>query len=122
MKREAGEGERLRQAIILRPAASSPLSEELRQEAIAYTRDRVAQGASQVAVARELAVTAMTVSRWLATAKPRSKPKAATPLRRVQVVEARRSAASGLVVTTLQGLRIEGMTFEDIVALVRALG
>jgi hypothetical protein len=118
---------RLAAAIAARRTPSSALPEDVRRDAIAYTRRRVAQGASQAAVAHELAVTTMTVSRWLSmarlsAAKPKPSPKSAPKLRPVRVVDAPKSSRGAIVVTTTYGLRIEGLAAEDVVAILRALG
>jgi hypothetical protein len=125
MRIKIGERARLAAAIAARRTPSSALPEHVRREAIAYARRRVAQGASQAAVAHELAVTTMTVSRWVSMARsqaPKPQPKAAPKLRRVRVVDAAKPSRSAIVVTTAYGLRIEGLAAEDVIALLRALG
>jgi hypothetical protein len=127
MKTEIDPGRRLAAEIAGRRTPSSPLAEHVRREAIAYTRRRLTEGASQSTVARELAVTAMTVSRWLSTTPMpktalRQRQKARTELRRVRVVEDRVPSRSAVVVTTAHGLRVEGLGVDEVIALLRALG
>lgn len=140
MKSEVEEGRRLAQAIARRRTPSSALPEDVRRDAIAYLRRRLGQGASQAVVARELAVTTMTVSRWLtmsrvstqtpvpAVASTTRAPKATATarrsprLRRVRVVASSGATSAGLVVITSTGLRVEGLTLGDVIALIRAVG
>lgn len=138
MKSEVEEGRRLAQAIARRRTPSSALPEDVRRYAIAYLRRRLGQGASQAVVARELAVTTMTVSRWLTMSKvptqtpvpavasttraPKATARRSPKLRRVRVVASSGATSSGLVVIMSTGLRIEGLTLSDAIALIRAVG
>ena len=125
MSTDIEERTRLATAIARRRTPSSQLPEHVRRDAIAYTRRRLAHGATQADVARELAVTAMTVGRWLsmATKPPRTKPQQSKPkLRPVRVVDPSKPSGAAIVVTTALGLRIEGLTAADVIALVRACG
>jgi predicted transcriptional regulator len=73
------------------------LPEHVRQAAIAYTRRRVAQGASQAMIARELGVTTISVSRWVAMGRASAAPSTSEQvrkMRRVRVVDAKRATAS----------------------------
>ena len=122
MKSQDHEGARLAQRIATRRTPSSGLTAELRAEAIAYARRRLAEGASQATVARELAVTTMTVSRWLSMpttpARPARKP---SKMRRVKVVDVKR-ASGAIVVTTPRGLRVEGLDLDAVCTLVTRCG
>jgi hypothetical protein len=125
MSSDIEERARLAAAIARRRTPSSQLPEQVRRDAIAYTRRRLAHGAMQAEVARELAVTAMTVGRWLSMAAeaPRKRRQESKPkLRPVRVVDPSKSSVAAIVVTTTLGLRIEGMTAADVIALVRAVG
>ena len=125
MRNEIEERARLAAEIAKRPSPSSQLPEDVRLAAMAYTRRRRAQGASQAVIARELGVTTMTTARWLSMSrapKPkRQRPKRARKMRSVRVVEPA-PVSSALVATTRDGLRIEGLTLADLVALLRGLG
>jgi len=122
MKSQDHEGARLAQKSAARRTPSSGLTSELRAEAIAYARRRVAQGASQATVARELAVTTMTVSRWLSLPMTPARPVKRRPkMRRVQVVDMKR-ASGAIVVTTPRGFRIEGLDFDALCTLMTRCG
>ena len=124
---------RIAAAIATRRTPNGGLPEDVRQDAIAYTRRRKAQGASHATIARELALTTMTVGRWLAMGakpkptptKPAAKPKSSQELRPVRVVETSKPARTSrvpIIVTTASGLRVEGLSAEDVIALLRAIG
>lgn len=120
MRNEIEEQARLAAEIAKRPSLSNQLREDVRRDAIAYTRRRVAQGASQAMIARELGVTTMTTARWLSMPRARKarQPKRAKKMRPVSVVDTPQ-AASAIVATTRDGLRIEGLTVADLLVLVR---
>jgi DNA-binding transcriptional regulator YiaG len=123
MRNEIEERARLAAEIGKRPSRSSQLPEGVRLAAIAYTRRRRAQGASQAEIARELGVTTMTTARWLSmssTPKPK-RPKRVPRMRSVRVVDPP-AAASAIVAISREGLRIEGLTVADLIVLVRGLG
>jgi hypothetical protein len=70
------------------------------------------------AVGKELAVSTITLSRWLQAAEPGS-------VRPVEVVvpePSGRSSAGGLVVTTAGGVRVEGLDLPTLFELLRVLG
>jgi hypothetical protein len=86
--------------------------EALRQRAVAHVRDRRARGTSLQRLADELGLAVPTLVRW-------SGPR---PAFRPVVVEPVSPSASGhLVVHGPGGLRVEGLTFERAVELVRRL-
>jgi hypothetical protein len=126
MKTDLDERARLAALIAKRRAAHNKLPEQLRQDAIAYTRRRVAKRTPRITIARELGVSAMTVTRWLALAaqRPRSKAAAgrAAKLRRVRVVDAPAASRGVIVVTTASGVRVEGLAAGDVITFLRALG
>jgi transposase-like protein len=76
-----------------------------------------AQGASWVQLAEELGVSLETLRHWCATI-PTKRP---TRMRRVRVV-AERPATIGVSVVSSSGIRVEGLTLEQVIALLRALG
>jgi transposase len=104
-------------------------TQALREEALAVLRERAAQGATQEAVAKELGMSAWTLSRWSQRARVGSgaggaSPPAAAAFRPVRVVrreEGRPSSPGALTVHGPAGLRVEGLTVEWVAALVRAL-
>jgi len=85
----------------------------LKRDVIAYARGAVAAGASVAAVARSLELSNQTLHGWLQDQARRFRPVAAksedTPSERE------------LRLVTPQGHRVEGMTRDDLVALLRAL-
>lgn len=94
---------------------------ELRSRIIAFAERRRREGASWNTIATELGACFETVRRWCGggTLVP------ARQLRRVEVVSERVvdvRARGALAVVTPNGLRIEGVGIDDVVALVRALG
>lgn len=93
---------------------------ELRRRIVAFAERRRREGASWMAIATELGACFETVRRWCGGG---SSP-AAPQLRRVEVMAEPvvERACRALVVLTPNGLRIEGMGLDEVVALVRALG
>jgi transposase-like protein len=123
---ETEEGKRIAKLIAQRPAPRRRLPEAVRCDAIAYAQWRASHGASQASIARDLGVTTTTIRRWLPLPADTKAPdpktaEAKTKLRRVRVAE-NAGERSRVSVTTQSGLRIEGCTFAEIVALVRELG
>ena len=96
---------------------------EQRQEALAYVRARQQQGASMEEAARELGMSSWTLSRWGSAARraTQQEPARAT-LVPVEVKAAHTVAAGGgLVVHGPGGVRVEGLSLEDAVRLLRGL-
>jgi hypothetical protein len=94
---------------------------ELRRRIVAFAERRRREGASWMAIATELGACFETVRRWCGGG---TMP-AARRLRRVEVVAEpaiEPTARPPLVVVTPNGLRIEGVRLDEVVALVRALG
>jgi hypothetical protein len=121
MKRENSERKRIADLIAKRPTRHHVLSDDVREQAIAYTNRRVAEGASVASIARELMVTTTTILRWLKVVPPLTAKLRAVHVREHET-EAGPIATSVLVVTTRDGLRVEGLTLGQIVELVQALG
>jgi hypothetical protein len=94
---------------------------ELRRRIIAYAERRRQEGASWMSIATELGACFETVRRWCGGG---SVP-AGRPLRRVEVIAepvVAMSTRAPLAVVTANGLRIEGVSLDEVVTLVRALG
>lgn len=93
---------------------------ELRERLVAFAEARRAEGASWKAIATELGACVETLRRWCtpeAGVAPRLRP--------VQIVAApvfEAPSHSVKTVVTPNGLRIEGLGLDEVVALVRALG
>jgi hypothetical protein len=91
----------------------------IRRRVTALARRRQARGADVTAVAREVGVAPWTLTLWL------RRPRGAV-MRTVDVIadapRATGSTGSGPVVITSQGLRVEGLDRELLVAVLRALG
>src|SRR5262245_15758392 len=128
MKNDIEEGSRLAAEIAKRPTRNSHLPKDLVRAAVAYARRRASAGASQVTIARELGVSSITVGRWVGEARAASarrsgrKSKSGKTMRAVRVVDRDQSSATTIVATTRDGLRIEGLTIPDLVAVLRGLG
>jgi hypothetical protein len=92
----------------------------LRAQAIAYSLERIKHGASAREVAAELGIKECAVAYWRSThASKRASRKPA--FKAVHVVEAA-PATTGVVVHARQGIRIEGLSFDDIALLLSRLG
>ena len=116
------EGGRLRRELQRRGGARGKRFEpELRQRIVAFAERRRRDGASWMAIATELGACFETVRRWCGGGRVAK----ARQLRRVEVVaEPVREMAGhpALAIVTPNGLRIEGVAIDDVVALVRTLG
>jgi hypothetical protein len=113
------EGERLRRLISEREFSNSPLSAELRGEAAAYARRRVAEGHRQSDVARELGVALASVGRWLL---PRDGEKARAALIPVHVVGEAKPSNTAIEVVTPRGLRVVGLDIDALCMLLARHG
>lgn len=80
-------------------------------------RARREQGASWEQLAEQLGVSLETLRRWSAG----DPPKAARRMRRVHVVR-ERERAGGVSVVSAAGHRVEGLTLDQTITLLRALG
>lgn len=92
-------------------------SQELKREVVAVVESRRADGHAWEAVVAELGMTYETLRRWCAKAKATGAGPVA--MRPVEVVS---SSTRSLTLVSPSGLRVEGASVEEIVALVRALG
>lgn len=93
-----------------------PEMRALRVEAIHYARTRRQGGASRRTIAEELGVSLVTVRRYLGERSAGSSGEL-----RAVVVTPSTHASHGAVVVTPNGFRIEDLSVEDVVAIVRAL-
>ena len=98
---------------ITRPDGRRHFSKELRAKVKAAVFTLKKSGASQVKIAEALTISEMTVGRYL-----RDDPPKRTPVRPVSV--AVRTARTSKV-TTPSGFEIEGLSVEEIAALIRSL-
>lgn len=104
--------------------------EDLKGRALAFARKRRKAGASYDAVAAELGISVMTVWEWLKgpagkrRLKAGKKPALLRPaLLPVEVVAAKEGdpGKGGPVLVTKDGVRVEGLSIEEIAALLRGL-
>jgi transposase len=104
-----------------RPSGKGGYPPAVRAEAKRYVARRVVEGASRRTIAAELGVKWLTVKEWSQQAKPvkLNKPPDTAGFTRVAVVE--HPVELPLVVHTRQGLRIDGLSFEDVVTLLGKL-
>jgi hypothetical protein len=115
---------RLRAAIAAlgRTKRNTPVPSLLRAEVMAYVAEQRRQGVHWASLAKAVGLSASGLKRWSDGTAPRE---AATPrLRRVRVCAERAAApASGgrLALVMREGHRLEGLSREDAVAIVRAL-
>lgn len=102
-----------------RPPTAVRYPNAIRQQVTAIARRRRAEGANVPAIAREIGVAPWTLELWL-------RQPAAAVIRAVAVVsEAPRSSGApgaGPVLITPEGLRVEGLDRDTLVAVLRALG
>ena len=91
---------------------------ELRDELIAFVRERIAAGSSASAAAKELELYPATVIGWLA--KEVGDVDEAR-MRRVDAVSKAKASGGGLVLELGDGACIRGLQIEDVLELLRAL-
>lgn len=115
------ERRRLAQRLLKRSPRRGPLESELRDESVAYARERSERGISKNQIARELGVARATVGRWLELPVKGEEPQ----LRVVEVVDAKlrqeEPDAHGAPVVVINDARVEGLTIAGVIALVRGL-
>jgi DNA-binding transcriptional regulator YiaG len=118
--------ERLRAQVKARAGVGVKLrfDEVFRTEAVAYVRARQAQGATQEMAAKELGMSSWTLSRWhqqrpVALASAGSGGEQGLAFRPVALK--RETAAGGLVVHGPGGVRVEGVTLQQVAALLKEL-
>ena len=108
----------LRDAVAALPSGRSRrYSSALKARILDVLQARRAQGASWAQLAEQVGVSLETLRRWSAT----TSTKGAARMRRVRVV-AERPASSGVSLVSASGHRVDGLTLEQIVTLLRALG
>jgi len=96
--------------------------EKLRSAGRAYAEEQLAQGVSLKQLAQTLGLNAATLQNWLKSKNGRTRV-----VRPVQVVEEKRAVrltaanTSGAVVILGGGIRIEGMSTDELIALARGL-
>lgn len=121
-----GEAAKLRRKLRERGAARGKrFDPALRARVIRFAEQRRSDGASWMTIATELGACFETVRRWC-VAGPAAMVSAAPPrVRPVQVIgdgAVEVVAQSTMKVVTPNGLRVEGVSVEQVIALVRALG
>ena len=114
------EGARLGAAVeaLGRTRRNDPVPEPLRGEVMAYAEARRRTGASWRSISQAVGISATGLKRWSAVQNGES---------RLRVVRVRREPEAErvprlLTLATPSGLRLEGLTREDAVAIVRELG
>jgi transposase-like protein len=93
-------------------------SPALRARILDVVQAHRAQGASWAQLAEQLDVSLETLRRWCAST---SRKKGAARMQRVRVV-ADRPASSAVSLVSASGNRVEGLTLEQVIALLQALG
>ncbi len=94
-----------------------------RAEVVAYVRARQEEGGTQQEAARELGLSAWTLSRWSRQGRPpRQSATSGEDFHLVRVKrEAEAAVTSGLVVHGPGGVRVEGLRLEQVAVLLRGL-
>jgi hypothetical protein len=90
---------------------------EFHVAAVAVARAQLDRGVPRQRVARELGVPAWSLARWL----QQSGPARVRPVTIAPEPAPARSAATALVLMTRQGVRVEGLDRETLIAVLRAL-
>ena len=98
------------------PERGKPYDAELKERIISHVTSRRAAGSSLASLALELGMSTETLRVWSA-ARSRKRPQAMIP---VQVVAER--PERGATVVSASGYRIEGLTLDEAVQVLRALG
>lgn len=104
--------------------ARGRVPEALKAEVLECLRARRAQGATAEQVASELGLRHRLLERWAAEARPRDMRPALAGFHAVQVVAepAKALQRGGLVVHGPGGLRVEGLSLEQVAELLRRVG
>ena len=102
---------------VLRSGRGRRYSPALKARILEVVRAHSAEGASWAQLAEQLGVLLETLRHWCAT----TPKKGATRMRRVRVV-GERPASGGLSLVSASGIRVKGLTLEQVIALLRALG
>lgn len=99
----------------IRPTRRRRTAEE-REALVAQARRMRAEGMKMAAIVSELGVTAVTLARWFKEASP------APTFLPVQLVGPSLPSGGGLALVTPAGFRLEGLSLEAAVAVLRQLG
>jgi transcriptional regulator with XRE-family HTH domain len=91
---------------------------ELRAEVLRTAQRWAAGGGAQRALAEKLGLSRATLARWISSGDVEAAPK----LRAVDVVDDGEDVAAEIVAVLPRGVRIEGLTMEDVADLARRLG
>jgi len=93
-----------------------------RAQVVAYVRARQEEGGTQEEAARELGLSAWTMSRWSRQRKPTQQSEGSgADFHPVAVKREAQAGASALVVHGPGGMRVEGLTLKQVAALLREL-
>ena len=93
-----------------------------RAEVVDYVRARQEEGGTQEEAARELGLSAWTMSRWSRQRKPTQQSAASgADFHPVAVTRETQASAGPLVVHGPGGVRVEGLTLNQVAALLREL-
>jgi hypothetical protein len=93
-----------------------------RAEVVAYVRARQQEGGTQEEAARELGLSAWTMSRWSRQRKPKQQSEASGgDFHPVAVKREAQASAGALVVHGPGGMRVEGLTLKQVALLLREL-
>jgi hypothetical protein len=114
------EGARLGAAVeaLGRTRRNDPVPEPLRSEVMAYAESRRRAGASWQSISRAVRISASGLKRWAGVQNGESRLRAV----RVRREGGAQGAPSPLTLVTASGLRLEGLSRQDAVAIVRELG
>lgn len=114
MPRIGGElRDKLAAAVVDQVGGERRYPEELRRQAGAYVRARLASGAKRAAVSAELGVPAITLARWAAASGFRTVA--------VEAEEAKPTGRRDLVLVSPGGFRVEGLELSEVAALLRVV-
>jgi transposase-like protein len=102
-----------------RSGAGNRYPDELRAEVVAAVHEARGNGASLTGLAMALGLPSTTLSRWIPTAAPQ--PRGLVRIDVVSTTPAAMAAPSVPIVELSSGLRVRGLSLEDIVALHRRL-
>lgn len=93
-----------------------------RAQVVAYVRARQEEGGTQEEAARELGLSAWTMSRWSRQRKPtQHREGSGADFHPVAVKREVQASAGALVVHGPGGMRVEGLTLKQVAALLREL-
>ena len=101
-----------------KPPSQVRYPDAFRRGAVALARRCQGQGGSVARLARELGVSEPTLTKWL---RPRTLP-ALRPVAVTPVPESERGAGAGPRLITPNGVRVEGLDRDTLVAVLQALG